>query len=287
MTLKIGQYSLGGLVMGRGTPYKIESVDIGNYDINVQDYQPMSSNETYFGQDTFKPASMQLTINILKNRLLENVAALVNYDGDLTFDDDPGLTELQRVWRQEDIMSQWGFMAPFYFCGTDGITKAFWGRPGKFSYKNPKQIRSEYHVCQAEWRRADTYAHSEAEYFVDIFPGSPQTITLTKPTAPSWPRFLITGPANHPIINFGSRQLELDYNVTSGMVAEICTYPWQRRVINDSGLSLAAYLIADEPYLDKIRWNDHESKTISFAATGTSGSTKLRLLWHDAYQVME
>lgn len=286
--LEPGQFQIGNLVMGVGTLYSVESVDIGNYDVNVQDSQAQGANTIKFGQDSLKPAPMQMTINVRKNHLMESVVAyLKNPPPELNFDDDPTLGDLQREWRAEEIMQEWGATKPLYFCGTDGITRQFFGRPGKFAYKKHKIIGSNYYQVQAEFRRLDTFAHSELEWFVVLNPDEPQTLELTRGDAPSPVRFLIVGPAIHPIINFGALQLELDWAIPPGGAVEISSYPWQIRIVDSNGLSLAAYLISENPYLDKVKFQDHTPMVVSWTATGLTGASKMSLLWHDAYQLMD
>lgn len=288
--LEPGQFQIGDLIMGTYTLYSVESMDIGNYDVNVQDSQAQASNTIKFGQDTKKPSPIQLTINFRKNKLMDNVVALLKHPEavSLNFDNDPTLGDLQREWRGDDVFGQWGATKPLYFCGTDGITRQFFGRPGKFAYKLHKLIGSQFYACTAEFRRLDTYAHSETEWFRAFVPNTPQSLTLLRGNAPSPIRILITGPAQHPIINFGSQQLELDWNIPAGGAVEICSYPWQTRVVDSNGLSLAAYLITTPSlYLDKLVFNDHETKLISWNATGTTGESFMTLLFHDAYQVID
>jgi hypothetical protein len=285
--LERGQYQLGDLIMGPYTMFKIESLDIGNYDINSQDTQALMSNELRFGQDTLKPNPLQLTINVLANNQLQHVSALISSAPTLNFDDDPNLHDLQREWRAPEILGEWGAVKPLLFCGTDGITRQFYGRPGKFTYKKHRQAGSLYYQCQAEFRRVDTFAYSNEEMFVDFVPLVAQTITRDFGTAPSWLRFIIVGPANHPVINWGTRQIELDWNIPAGKAVEISSYPWQRRVVDSDGLSLAAKIVTDRPYLDTIFFNNQEPKLISWTATSTTGDSKMRLLWHDGWQVMD
>ena len=286
--LEPGQFQIGDLIMGEWTLYKVESVDIGNYDVNVQDSQSAASNELTFGIDTFKPAPMTLTIHVMINKVLENVVALTNSSKIFNFEDDPGLDDLQSEWRAEETLMEWGEMKPLYFCAADGIVRQFFGRPGKFSYTKPRIVGPEYYTCTAEFRRADTLAFSEQEWYVEFEPNAPQTISLTNGTAPSWVRFLIYGPANHPVINFGDKQIELDWDIAAGKAVEITSYPWLgRRVVDSDGLSLAAYLIINgDPYLDKVRFFNKTSKLISWNATGLDSNSKMVLLWHDGYQVM-
>lgn len=288
--LEPGQFQIGNLVMGTYTLYSVESFDIGNYDVNVQDSQAQSSNVIKFGQDTKKPAPLQLTINFRKNKLMDNVVALLKHPEavNLNFENDPTLGDLQREWRGDDVFDQWGATKPLYFCGTDGITRQFFGRPGKFAYKLHKIVASQFYACQAEFRRLDTFAHSETEWFRVFAPGVPQTITLTRGNAPSPVRILIVGPAQSPIINFGSQQIQLDWNIPAGGAAEICSYPWQTRVVDSAGLTLAAYLImTPNLYLDKLVFPNDVAKTISWTATGTTGASAMTLLFHDAYQVID
>lgn len=288
--LEPGQFQIGNLIMGEWTLYKIESLDIGNYDVNIGDSQAQASNEIQPGIDTFKPSSMTLTINVLKNKVMENVVALTNSSKVLNFDDDPGLHELQEEWRAEETLGEWGAMKPLFFCGTDGITRQFFGRPGKFTHKNHKILGSSYYQCTAEFRRFDTLGYSEQEWFVP-FPNvlETHTISLTRGTAPSWVRILIFGPANQPVIQWGTKTIELDWNIEAGDVAEITSYPWLgRRVVDSNGLSLAAYLImSQDPYLDKLKLLHKTSIDISWNAVGTDANSKMYVLWHDGYQVLD
>ncbi|AEK07474.1 minor tail protein [Mycobacterium phage Rope] len=285
--LEPGQFQIGNLVMGYYTMYSIERFDIGNYDVNVQDSQAQASNFIRFGQDTLKPAPVQLTINFRKNRQMANVSALLKDPVVLNFDNDPGLGDLQREWRAEDVMLEWGATKPLYFCGSDGITRMFFGRPGKLAYQLQRVVDSLYYQCQAEFRRLDTFAYSETEWYHRFELNEPETLTLTRGNAPSWVRFLIQGPAKHPIINFGYHQLELDYDIPEGEIVEISSYPWSRRAVTSAGNSVAAYLIGEDPYLEHVRFNDHEAKEISWNATDTNENTSMVLLWHDAYQILE
>lgn len=297
--LERGQYQIGDLIMGPYTPFKIESIDIGNYDVNVQDKQKQMSNEIDFGQDTLKPAPLSLTINVMVNRVLPNIAALTNDIRVLNFDDDPNLADLQREWRAEETLMQPGVIKPLLFCGSDGIVRQFYGRPGKFTYKKHRQIDSLYYQVTAEFRRSDTYAYSNQEYFVDFAADTPQTITRTNGNAMSWVRMLLVGPVSHPTINFGDRQIELDTThpdlntiypggiIPAGVAVEISSYPWERRVVDSNGISLAAYIVTDRPYLDTIRFPDHVPTVISWTGTSLAAGSKMRLLWHDGYQVMD
>lgn len=287
--LERGQFQIGDLVMGTYTMFKVEKVDIGNYDINDQAFQKSMSNELSFGQDSLKPAPIQMTINLLVNKQL-SAGSLVGDSRILNFDNDPNLGALQKEWRAEEIMQEWGAIKPLYFCGTDGITRMFFGRPGKFTYQKHKIIDSQFYQITAEFRRSDTFAYGEQEYY-EAFPDpdTPRTVSLTRGNAPSWIRFLLLGPIDVPTINFGEREIILHYNIPAGVAVEINAYPWSgRRVVASNGLSLAAYLeMTPDPYLDKLRWTNNTETLVSWTGTGLTADSGMSLLWYDAYQVMD
>lgn len=285
MTLLPGQYQIGNFVFGTHTNFKVDTVDIGNYDVNVQDFQIPTSDETRFGSDTLKPAPIQLTINALVNRTLDNVAQLTNDHRVIDYSGST-LGQLQDEWRAEEIRSQWGVLKPLLYCGEDGITRRFYGRPGKFAYSK-RPIKGLFYQIQAEYRRSDTLCYSDIEYYIDFAANAPQTVTRSRGDAPNWLRMLIYGPAAHPVINFGTAQLELDYSIAPGELVEISSYPWARRIISSNGQSLSAYLIADSPYLSQIRLRHDLPIEIAWTATGLGGGSKMTLAWHDGYQVME
>ena len=289
-----GQYQLGELVMGPGTPFRIEAIDIGNYDVNAQDYQSKRSNELRFGSDTLKPTPLQLTINVMVNRALPHIAALTNDIRTFNFDNDPNLGDLQREWRAEETMSVWGALKPLLFCGTDGITRQFYGRPGKFAYKKHRQEGSLYYQCQGEFRRSDTFAYSDTEYYVDFAPNDAEIITRVNGNATSWMRFLLVGPFSNPIIHLGSKDIQINTTnvypggiVPTNEIIEISSYPWERRVVDSHGLSLAAFIVTDKPYLDTIKLPYQTPIEISWSGGNLSGNSRMRVLWHDAYQVMD
>jgi hypothetical protein len=151
-----------------------------------------------------------------------------------------------------------------------------------------KIVGSEYYTCTAEFRRADTLAYSEQEFFIEVGVGATVPLVLTRGTAPSWLRILIFGPANRPTITIGTRQLFLDWEIPNGEAVEITSYPWLgRRVVDSNGISLAAYLtITPDPYLDKLRLGHKATRNITWNATDVGGSSKMYVLWHDGYQVM-
>lgn len=282
-----GQYQIGNIVFGRHTSYPIEKVDYQGYDVNAQDFQSSLSDENRFGLDTQVPGSLVFTMGVTVNFALPNMLAYTGYElNELDFSYEEGnLGRLQKEWRGDEVRLEWGELKPLMFCKKAGLTQKVYGRPRKFQYSRRGQLQT-YHNITAEFKLSDSFAYSDTEYYVDFVPTTPQTITRDKGDANSWVRFLIIGPANHPIINFGAIQIELDWNIVAGKVVEVNTYPWSRRVIDSDNLNLSPKLIAASPFLDQIKLPPVQGLIISWNATGTDGNSKMVLLWHDGYQVI-
>lgn len=286
--LEPGQFMLGNLIFGEFTLISVEDLDVIAYELNAQDYQVQGSNEIRFGQDTFKAMPLQMKLHVRVNRINQRVAALTQDFRALNFDEDPSIIDLQREWRAPDTLGQWDVMKPLYFCGPDGVTRLFWGRPGKFQYKKQRIKNSQYYDCTAEFRRSDTLGYSMIEYFYEFDPNASSIIHGAGGTAPCWVRALIYGPANVPIINFGSVQIQLNYNIEVGDVVEISSYSWERRCINLAGFSLAPYLQFPDGFdLSQIQLDNSSDLEVSWTATDLTSDSKMVLAWHKAYQVLD
>lgn len=248
-----GQYQLGDLIFGRGTRYKVESVEIQPYEVNPQDFQVSQSDEIRFGRDTFKPASIMFTMSVLLNRALPNVG---KYAGspNLDFSNELNLVpELQREWRADDIRSNWGQLKPLRWCDRDGNVRRIYGRPRKFQYSKVS-ANSDFVKVVAEFKCSDTLSYDDTEMYVELEPdAAPVMLTRQKGNASSWLRLLLLGPIDHPVITVGTQQIELNYDLVAGELVEISSYPWQRRAINDGGYNLSPLLIGETQYLDRLK----------------------------------
>lgn len=271
MTLKPGQFQIGDFVFGDRTWFSIETCDIGGYDMNIQDFQSTSSDELRMGLDTIKPLPIQFTINYLRNRLLPNVIALEGLSGyEYSFENDPLPVSFAREWRADEYRHAWGELKPLLFCREDGTVVRIYGRPGKISIsRSVSQNDVRKIVC--EYRRSDALAYSDIEWWVHSRPNEIMTIARSENynmgDGPSWIRFVLIGPMIHPIIQFGSQTIELDYELDTGQVAEISTYPWSRRAIDvTNGLNINTKLIS--PYLDRIKFPSNTAIELSWTATG-------------------
>ena len=244
-----GQYQFGDLVMGKGTPYKITAFDINPYGVAVQDYQLPLSDENNFGLDTQTPGPINLTINVIQNRWLENMpppepgATLIS----------GSLSDLQREWRADDVRSRWGEMKPLYYCGNDGIIKAIYGRPGKFQYPKGNE-RSEVLECTGEFRRADNFSHVYRETVVELQGGAAPVWIKSEGDAAAFGRIYMVGPLSNPIVSIGDQTYQLQLSLASGEAAEVSGYPWRRRAVNSNGINIRANL---DGKLDKLKIPSH------------------------------
>lgn len=262
-----GQMQLGDIVMGYGTNIKLESVEINADDIDAQDYQVPKTSEKRFGQDNFKPSTIELKMQLLNDRLLPDwESSKPNFWHSM-----PTINDLKNEWRFDEGRQVWGQMKPLYICSKlDGIPKIVFGRPGQFKYKfDDEYNHGEVIEIMADYRRADTLAYSAVEFVTEVDLGeAPTTIVRSGGDADTWLRIVGYGPISNPVINIGSEQIKLDIEIDDDEAFEISSYPWQRRVINSDRLNLSANLSGDTRYLDKlilpaktftfIRWTSDE-----------------------------
>lgn len=271
-----GQYQIGSVVFGESTVFKVESFDsVGGYDVNVQDFQSLLSDEMQFGSDTLKPMPIQLKIHALHNYVLPNIMSLTNDQRDIDFSTEKQVGEFIREWRADDVRSQWGALKPLYICRDDGRIVRMYGRPGKIAV-NRLPHKGQARDITAEFRRSDTLVYSDYEWFLNIKPGEITTVyrahELDMGNGPSWFRFFLIGPMKYPSISVGNLVIDLTEDIDTGQVVEISAYPWERRVINLSdGRSLAASLT--QPYLNTLNFPADTAVEVSWIATDTNTST--------------
>lgn len=286
MALKPGQYKIGNFVFGSQTLFRVESFDVAGYDVNIQDFQTVSSDDIRFGQDSLKPLPIQITINAFVNRPLYNVMALSPSSLALDFSSDPTVGSFAQEWRSQTERGQWGVLKPLYCGKEDGSTVMIYGRPGKLAVSK-RPVNGAYHKIIAEFRRSDTFAYGDFEWFETMPKQSVREISRTSDMGDgtAWMRFLITGPANHPIIQFGTMDIDVNVNIGSNEVLEISSYPWQRRIISaPDGINFSSRL--NYPYLDQIKFHPNTDIDVSWNASGTTGNSEMSVLWRDAWNVI-
>lgn len=266
--LVAGQYQIGNRVIGRGMTVRVESCEPKPYDQNNQDYQVSRSDEIRFGQDTLKPSTIQLTFDVINNKLRPGYEDLIpNF-----WDEMPTVEDFSAIWRNDGERLMAGSMVPLFICGKDGVTRAIYGRPGQFTYTKVEEF-DEFTQCLAEFRRGDTLAYTAQESFVELEQSAdPVYLFRDQGDGPnSWLRLLLVGPLTNPRVTVGEQQLQLDYTIAAGNIVEVSSYPWQRRAVDANGLNLSQYLTGKSQYLDKytipyatpcpLKWTSDEVNT--------------------------
>lgn len=251
--LQPGQWQIGNTVMGHGTNIKVESADIKPYDVDAQDYQVARSDEMRFGFDHFKPTTIELTLQVLHNRLLPSWEGTIpNFWHNM-----PTINDLAREWRGDDVRNTWGQMKPLYVCSKlDEIPKVIYGRTGQFGYTfDDGYNNGEVVKAIAEFRRADTLAYGVEENSLELNIGAaPVYLTRTGGDGPdAWLRVLLYGPITNPIVTIGEQQLEMAISVPTGVVVEVSSYPWQRRAVDSDRVNVAAGIVGKTQYLDQLK----------------------------------
>lgn len=298
MTLQPYQYQLGSVVFGRDTQVPVQKVDIQTYNVNNQDFQVQRSDENRFGVDTLAPSPIVFTMSVLNNFELESASGLSSapFPDDLFANNNNLLSQLAKEWKNPPLRLSWGATTPLLFCDKNRNVRRIYGRPGKFAHA-PRNKGGEMWIdVQAEFRRADTYAHSDIEYYVghptNPLLGLPANGTTTVNAArldgdgDSWLRFLLYGPFTHATISYGDKTIELATTIASGTILEVSSYPWARRVVDSLGVNHRTKVIGDTLYLDQIKFPSESDMDITWTCTGGTSATQLFILWREAYNVI-
>lgn len=292
------QYQLGGINFGRNTSIPISKVDVQTYNVQNQDFQVDRTDENRFGIDTLVPGPIIFTMAVQENYILPQFTSL--YPGGLDPDDLFALRgtvigQLARAWKAKSTRMSWGAVMPLFCCTRDHEILRIYGRPGKFQYAPRYNDNTQWIDIQAEFRRADTFAHSNIEYYVGdpvisengLAPDAvPVTIERGLGDGDSWVRVLIVGPATHPVITYGEHTIELDLVIPAGVSLEVSSYPWSRRVVDSNGVNWRAKLVGETLYLDQIQFLTGDSIDISWTCTGSSADSMMYFLWRECYNVV-
>lgn len=296
MTLLPFQYQCGDSKFGRDLPIIVSKVDIQTYNVNNQDFQVQRSDENRFGIDTLSPAPIIFTMSVLQNYMLDNGspwADVVEPSGLFAASENKYLNALAKEWKDPPLRLTWGATKPILFCDRNNRTVRIYGRPGKFTHSPRNRDGDMWIDVQAEFRRSDTYAHSDIEYFVgdpdsnDILaPGDHVTATRLDGDGDSWLRILIYGPATNPVITYGDDVIQTNSVIPPGVVAEISSYPWMRRYVDSTNVNRRTEIIGDTLYLDQIKFYEGETRDVSWTCTGSTADTGIYFLWREAYNVI-
>lgn len=297
MTLSQYQWQLGNIVFGNNTQIPVSKVDIQPYNVNNQDFQVQRSDENRFGVDTLSPSPIVFTMSVMNNHQLDSMVGFSSapFPNTIFAGDNTLLHKLAAEWKNPPVRLSWGKTVPLLFCDKSEQIRRIYGRPGKFAH-SPRNKGGEVWVdVQAEFRRADTLAYSDIEYFVghptDPTKGLPPTgvnvaAQRIDGDADSWLRILLYGPMTHPIINYGSQVLELSTHIDPGMVLEISSYPWERRVVDNLNINHRTEVIGSTLYLDQIKFAHDGDISINWSCSDSNVDTQLFFLWREAYNVV-
>ncbi|QDH84891.1 minor tail protein [Mycobacterium phage Phreeze] len=271
MNLLPGQYQIGNLVLGKGTNVRVTGFEIDADEVANQDYQRSRQSEKQFGVDQFAPGTITITFNVMKNYIRDNANNPAGLTDEI-FKNYITVDQLKKLWRFDEGRQVWGEMMTIYVCGSDGITRAIYGRPGKFAYERRPHDYAGWIECTAEWRKHDTLAYTAQESVVEMTMGEDASmLTRQLGDCDSWFRIVAEGPMDHPVFTVGEEQIELDYNIPAGEIVEISSYPHSRRIITNKRVNLINKMIGKTNYLDRliipadkeipIRWTSNEVNT--------------------------
>lgn len=298
MPLQPFQYQLGASVFGRDTQIPVKKFDIQPYNVNNQDFQVERADELRFGIDSLTPSPVIFQMSVLQNYKLESMSGLVSGPvGNPIFAmDNTALAKLAREWKNPTLRQTWGATVPLLFCDRDGKVRRIYGRPGKFVHSARNKGGESWIDVQAEFRRSDTYAYSDIEYYVghptDSTKGLPATgVTVAAARldgdGDSWIRALLYGPFTNPTIYYGSKSITLVMSLAAGRILEISSYPWARRIVDNATPPINHRMKMTSPdYLDQIQFDAGQSMNVRWTASGTSSATQMYWFWREAYNII-
>lgn len=287
------QYQIGNVVFGLGTEYPVNDIDVETYNINQQDFQVIRTDERQFGIDTLAPGTITFKMAVLDNRPLPNILGLTNEELPPSLVARQGvlLPQLAKEWKANEVRPVWGETKPILFCDADGETRRIYGRPRKFKYSR-RTPKNAYFDVQAEYTRADTYAYSDTEYYIGpIAPNGPTPVFASRlnGNGDAWFRLLLFGPFTDPSITFGENVLNLNLSLNDGVVLEISSYPWERRIVDSNGNNWRATLNGQIIYLDQMIFYDNQVWPVNWTTkdgTPTNSDTQLVFLWRESFHVI-
>lgn len=296
MTLSPYQYQLGGVIFGRNTEIIIQKTDIQPYNVATQDTSVPRSDETRFGIDNLLPGNIVFSMSVMENAPMLSMEALTGqYVDDILDLGDTKLPLLAKTWKARTTRMTWGASMPLLCCDRTGNVRRIYGRPGKFTHASRYSDNTLWIDVMAEFRRMDTYAHNDIEYYVahptidgiGLPPGaSPVIAERGEGDADAWLRVLIEGPATHPVISYGGNAIELNSVIPAGVIVEVSSYPWQRRLVDSLGINRRTEMIGATKYLDQLQFAAGTDIAVSWEATGTTSDSGLFFLWREAYNVI-
>ncbi len=290
-----GQWQLGEVKFGRGTPITVANVDIGAYEHKLSDIQISQTDELRMGRDFFTPGVLTFDMGILNNRLLPSMAAITR-NGGVGYPEryeiqgaQPLMEKLVATWRNDATRKRFGYLNYLRYCKF-GMQKRIYGRPRKIT-TNIFNSANEYVPILAEFQRVDTLSYDDSESYVTGAPAAYGTYPIQAQRVggktATWVRYLIQGPINHPKINVKDQyEIELNYNVPVGVVVEITSYPWERRVITSLGQNISPLMIGNSPYMEKIVLQPSSISEIGLSGSATTADTGLVVLWREAYATL-
>lgn len=261
---------LNGCKFGKGTPYSVGSVQIQSYNVQAGDDQNIMADELNMKQDTFQPTPIIFEIGVQDFKVLPHMQALAsnvqfrreNYDG--------LLNKLAAAWRGDAVRRNYGQISPLRYCRRDGREMVWYGRPRKFQSTKASE-KSSFYGVNAEFQRADTLVYEwEEEFQIIEQQADPVFIERDRGDCDSWIRILGYGPLSNPVITIGDQQIALNHTIGENEVFEISSYPWQRRAVDSNGLNIAAKLVGDTQYLDRLKIPSNHRTPVRWTASNVN-----------------
>lgn len=295
VALAEGQYEVGGLVLGAGTPYVVKSFeDEGLPGRRVQDSGHSFDDGLQFGRDYFDGKVGLFDV------LVETAGGGPSFDA---------VAAMLKAWRGDAVRRSPGRTELLRVRRPGATTRRAYGRPRRCTPVRSRNTGVGLVPMVADFQCADDkWYDDEAQvetlgilppstsgfYFPLVFPMSSAAVT-ERPgiltcggDLPTWPVVRINGPVTNPAVELrtqgGARLwlLEFTYSLAEGQSIIVDPRPWARTVLRENGGNVSGSRTRTTTPLESVTLPVGQS-VILFRGTSASGTATCSVTYEPAY----
>ena len=289
------------LVIGAGTQYIVDDLDISPGEIRVNDTAAPREDGVNFGRDRF--GGQLITFSIIIN---EPPYVVEPYPIGKARFDVPGPLEpyaaLRRAWRADAVRNTSGAVSTLRMRRGGRVRRVF-GRPRR-AVPAPEKARAGWISVECEFQCKDDLFYEDFEHSNQVTIVPPEAGGYLTPVLdpwvsigtsfapgvvhiggddPAWLCFKINGPIVRPVVEVvGHWAIGLNLSLRDGEWVGIDARPWSRGIRSIYGANLGGVLVPGSPRLSDVRLNPG-SYEIVLRGTDETGTASMSVAWRESY----
>ena len=288
-----GQFAIGDLLLGRGTPYIVSSFDPGSPDFTSGDVNLAGEDGTISGRDTIAGPVFAIEMTV---------------DCQSPSDGRQKWQALQSSWRNPALRASPFSVTTFAAMYQSDVPVVAFGRPRKLDLADGTFLRVGRVDLQAEFQASDWrwYSAEEKTLTLSLIPsdfGSGITWPVTWPVtwgtysesladvvqnegpSDTWPVITFKGPVVNPQLTIVGSNLTIGYSgqLLSDQSITLDTRPWARSALNQSGGSVAGSLTGNR--LGEFILPSGPT-VMKFQGTDATGTSRCEIRYRDAFPTL-